>query len=293
MHGSISTGSRRSPRFPSRTSPWEPNVRRSFRFPETGVFPMRITYMAACILTIQAILPAFEPVQPELFSTGNTLSNAWADYDGDGDLDLFVGFGGAAANRLYQNDKGIFSDVAARAGLADQRATRASAWGDFDDDGDADLLVGFAPGAGPVLRLYRNDGRRFTDITAAVGLTVDSAAVRQPVFLDYDVDGDADLFMAYRDKPNALYRNDAGRFTDIAATIGLADPRRSVGALWFDYQEDGDLDLYVANQDGDANGLFRNDGGRFTDVAEQAGVAWGGRTPSLNTNGTVRPCAAD
>lgn len=64
-------------------------------------------------------------------------------------------------------------------------------------------------------------------------------------------------------------------------------------AIWFDYEEDGDLDVYVGNMDGDANGLFRNDGGRFTDVAEGAGVAWGGRIPRDPANGTVRPCAAD
>jgi hypothetical protein len=90
-----------------------------------------------------------------------------------------------------------------------------------------------------------------------------------------------------------MYRNDAGRFTNIAASIGLADARRSVGAVWFDYDEDGDLDLYVANQDGDKNGLFRNDAGVFTDVADAAGVAWGGRAPNDPTNGTVRPCTAD
>jgi hypothetical protein len=106
-------------------------------------------------------------------------------------------------------------------------------------------------------------------------------------------DGHLDLFVALRDRPNAMFRNDGGRFTDIAPSIGLADPRRSVGAVWFDYEEDGDLDLYVANQDGDRNGLFRNEGGRFTDVAETAGVAWGGRLPDEPTNGTVRPCAAD
>jgi VCBS repeat protein/ASPIC/UnbV protein len=66
-----------------------------------------------------------------------------------------------------------------------------------------------------------------------------------------------------------------------------------VGAVWFDYDADGDLDLYVANQDGDANGLFRNNAGRFLDVAESAGAAWGGRTPGLASNGTVRPCAGD
>ena len=235
--------------------------------------------------------PAFEPYQPDLTAAG-TLSNAAADLDGDGDTDLFVGFNGAA-NRLLRNDDGRLTDVAAAMGVADGRATRAAAWGDIDADGDSDLLVGFAPGAGPVLRLYRNLGRRFEDATAGAGLLVPAGAVRQPAWVDVDDDGDLDLFVAFRDRPNALYRNDGGSFTDIAASVGLADARKSVGAVWFDYDEDGDLDLYVANQDGDANGLFRHDGGRFSDVADAAGVAWAGRTPRDATRGTVRPCAAD
>ncbi len=236
--------------------------------------------------------PVFSHVQPELFSRGGTLTNAWADFDGDGDHDLFVGFNGEA-NRLYRNDDGAFVDVAAELGVADARPTRATAWGDFDGDGDPDLLLGFAPGDGPVLRLYRNDRDRFTDITIDAGLGVDSAAVRQPAWIDHDADGDLDLFVAFRDRPNALYRNDGGRFTDVAPALGLADARRTVGAVWFDYDTDGDLDVIVGNMDGDANGLFRNDGGRFTDVAESAGVAWGGRAPEDPANGTVRPCAAD
>src|SRR5690606_2475942 len=101
------------------------------------------------------------------------------------------------------------------------------------------------------------------------------------------------LFVAFRDRANALFRNDGGRFTDVAAETGLADTRRSVGAVWFDGDEDGDLDLVVGNMDGDANGFFRNDGGLFTDVADSAGIAWGGRASAEPTHGTVRPCAAD
>ena len=241
----------------------------------------------------QQSLPVFDPMQPDTLGAGANFSNAFADYDGDGDPDLFVGFDGKP-NRLYRNDKGVFTDVAAAAGVADSRPTRASAWGDVDADGDPDLLLGFTPSPNQsVLKLYRNTGGTFTDIATESGLMVPTGAVRQPAFVDVDADGDLDLFIAFRDRGNALYRNDGGKLTDIAPTIGLADARRTVGAVWFDYDEDGDLDVAVANMDGDANGLFRNDGGKFTDAAESAGVAWGGRAPKSPGHGTVRVCAED
>ena len=247
----------------------------------------------ASVVIAQTTTPVFEPMQPDVLGAGSNFTNAFADYDNDGDLDLFVGFDGKP-NRLYRNDKGTFTDVAASAGVADTRPTRAAAWGDFDADGDPDLLLGFTPlKDASVLRLYRNNAGSFADATNDAGLTVATGAVRQPAWIDFDGDRDLDLFIAFRDRANALYRNDAGKLTDIAASVGLDDKRRTVGAVWFDYDEDGDLDAAVANMDGDANGLFRNDGGKFTDVAGAAGVAWGGRAPKLATNGTVRLCAAD
>ena len=245
------------------------------------------------VVLAQTPAPVFEPMQPDVLGAGANFTNAFADYDNDGDPDMFVGFDGKP-NRLYRNDKGTFTDVAATAGVADTRPTRAAAWGDFDADGDPDLLLGFTPlKDASVLKLYRNNAGSFADATNDAGLTVATGAVRQPAWIDFDGDGDLDLFIAFRDRANALYRNDAGKLTDIAASVGLNDTRRTVGAVWFDFDEDGDLDVAVANMDGDANGLFRNDGGKFTDVADAAGVAWGGRAPKLATNGTVRLCAAD
>jgi hypothetical protein len=241
----------------------------------------------------QAPPSVFEAMQPDLFGAPSAFTNAFADFDNDGDLDLFVGFDGKP-NRLYRNDKGVFTDVASVAGVADARPTRSVAWGDFDADGDPDLMVGFTPSPGTsVLKLFRNDAGTFADVTTASGLVVATGAVRQPAWVDVDGDGDLDLFVAYRDRANALYRNDAGKFSDAAPAMGLADGRRTVGAVWFDFDEDGDLDLADANMDGDANGLYRNDAGKFTDVAEAAGVAWGGRAPKHAGNGTVRVCAPD
>ncbi|MEO6221702.1 MAG: CRTAC1 family protein [Vicinamibacterales bacterium] len=252
--------------------------------------PFAIFLAAAMLVSPQAV--EFEPMQADLFATAGAFVNAWGDYDGDNDADLFVGFNGTP-NRLYRNQQGVFVDVATAAGLADARPVRAAAWGDMDGNGYPDLLVGFSPGPASLLKLYRNRGGVFQDVTDAAGLAVMTGAVRQPVWVDVDGDHDLDLFVAFRDKPNAFYRNDAGHFTDIARETGLADPRRSVGAVWFDADADGDLDVYVGNMDGDANGLFLNTNGRFSDAAEAMGVAWGGRTPKDAANGTVRPCAAD
>jgi VCBS repeat protein/ASPIC/UnbV protein len=251
-----------------------------------------LSLLAAASMTAQQSVARFERLQPELFTGGATLTNAFADYDRNGTLDLFVGFNGTP-NRLYRNEHGRFQDVAMELGVADARPTRAAAWGDYDGDGDPDLLVGFAVGKGPVLKLYRNDSTHFADVTATAGLVVDSGAVRQFSWIDFDGDGDLDLFVAMRDRANLLFQNDRGHFSEIATSIGLADTRKSVGAVWFDYDQDGWLDLYVANMDGDRNALFHNDHGHFTDVAESAGLAWGGRKPNDVTNGTVRACAAD
>ena len=247
-----------------------------------------------CVDTQTPETIVFSPAHPELFGDGGTLTDAWADIDGDGDPDRFVGFNGAAS-RLYRNDLGSgFVDVAGRLGLTVERSVRTAAWGDFDADGDPDLLLGYA-GDAPVTALYRNDGDAgFVNVAAAVGLELTEGTTRQASWIDYDADGDLDLFLALRDRANRLFRNQgASGFVDVTAEVGIGDARRTVGAVWLDMDQDGDLDLVTANMNGDANGLWRNDEGSFSDVAAGSSVEAGGRALADEAQGSVRVCAAD
>lgn len=216
----------------------------------------------------------FELIQGDLFGVSGGQPNCWADFDNDGDLDLFVGMKGNVPNRLYRNDAGIFKEVAAEVGIADTLDTRAAAWGDFDGDGNMDLYVGFSRRAGTPNKLYRNDGggRHFTEVGRLTRVNADGFETRQVSWIDFDNDGRLDLFVAFRDAPNALFHNEGNHFRNVAHEMGVDDPRRTVGAVWFDYDQDGRLDLFVANQDGDKNGLWRNEGDHFTDVAPELGL---------------------
>lgn len=229
--------------------------------------------------------PRFVPVQPDLFAAAGAQPNCWADFDNDGDPDLFVGFKADLPNRLYRNDGGRFVELAAACGLADLADTRAAAWGDFDADGNLDLYVGFSRRANTRNKLYRNlGGGKFTNVAPDLGLDV-TGETRQVSWIDFDNDGRVDLFVAFRDAPNMLFRNEGNRFVNVAPDLGVADPRKTVGAVWFDYNLDGRLDLFTANQDGTLNGLFRNDGNRFVDVAAELGMDAAGRPANFGSNG--------
>ncbi len=178
-----------------------------------------------------------------------------ADYDNDGDVDLFVLRGGwleAAGrdhpNSLLENDgAGRFEDVTYEVGLAGPGLdfpTQTAAFADYDNDGDLDLYVGNEGFAG---QLFRNDGGQFVDVAPELG--VDGGGVVKGVaWGDYDNDGDEDLYVSVRGGDNRLYRNEAGeRFVDVARQLGVMGPELSFPTWFWDCNNDGLLDLYVAS----------------------------------------------
>ncbi len=177
------------------------------------------------------------------------------------------------------------------------------AWTDYDGDGDPDLLLlsgmdfeGHPTGRRQSSAFYRNDAGRFVDVTKAAGVA-DPMYAMGATCGDYDGDGDADLYVTVLG-PNRLYRNDGGRYTNVAAALGVDDPGFGSSASWVDYDKDGDLDLWSLNYvkwtpetdifcsldgtnksyctpetyPGAAARLYRNDGGAFSDVTQDAGV---------------------
>ncbi len=208
--------------------------------------------------------------------TGGGRGVAFADYDQDGDLDLYLTNRSGTANRLYRNDGGSFAEIAASVGVAATGLSNNISWVDYDQDGDLDLYI--TKDGSQINHMYRNDSpTSFTDVAPALGLN-DGPQGEAIAWGDYDQDGDLDLFGANFNGGNRLYRNDdATSFTDVAPGLGLANTGNGRGAAWGDYDDDGDLDLYVSNGTGPAgnstNQFFRNDGATFAEIAASLGVA--------------------
>ncbi len=244
----------------------------------------------------------------DLYLLNGTYLDGISDPDGHGFANT--------PNALYRNDgDGTFTEVAQQAGLDDRHWSMAAGAFDYDGDGDVDVyLLNFGPNA-----FYRNNGDgTFTDVADELGLRGPAELngfVKWSVgvaFWDYDVDGRTDLmvgnFLAfdpayvspatpdmmphpseYRGQASMLYRQEAdGRFTDVTARMGLLYPdSKCMGLTVFDYDDDGDLDLFQGN-DHQLNFLFRNDGGRFTEVGAASGVAANSRgIPTGSMHGSI------
>jgi enediyne biosynthesis protein E4 len=231
---------------------------------------------------------------------------AVADYDNDGFPDLYVtGYGRAI---LYHNNgDGTFTDVTAKAGVADEGSWSTSAgWFDFDKDGWLDLVVTNyldwspennlwcgerAPGyrsycnpndyRGQKTRLYRNnhDGT-FTDVSDKSGVGIPESKGMGVVLADFNNDGWSDIAIANDTWPNFLFHNNRnGTFTDVSLISGLAaseDGRyeAGMGIDAADVDGDGLLDVYITHLDFELNRLYHNNGdGTFTDATYSSGIS--------------------
>jgi len=207
----------------------------------------------------------FYRIQPDTFGANMALSNAWGDYDNDGDLDLVVSFKTGDV-RLYNNELGGFTNVGPVLGLpTGGKERRAIAWGDYDGDGYLDLYIGSNRQGN---ELFHNDkSQGFTEVTSEMGVGIPRVSTRQISWVDFDNNGTLDLFVADRVGPNVLFSNASGKFVEVSQATGLDDPRATVGACWFDYNQDGLLDLFLANQGDGKDALYKNNGGSFSDIA--------------------------
>jgi len=194
---------------------------------------------------------------------------SWIDFDNDGKVDLFVAFRDAP-NMLFHNEGNRFVDVAKDMGVDDPRKTVGCVWFDYNQDGRLDVYV--ANQDGTLNGFFRNDGNRFVDV--AHELHMDAAGRPPnhgscgPSVIDYDNDGNLDLFVASYG-PNFLFHNDGGgKFTDVAAAMGVLGGDQATPSIWGDYNNDGLADLYVSNYLLDPlnehDHLYHNSGDHFS-----------------------------
>ncbi|MFO0910208.1 MAG: CRTAC1 family protein [Isosphaeraceae bacterium] len=262
-----------------------------------------------------------EKLLPETMGSGV----ASLDYDGDGDQDLFLvnsdvwparpgdtkpAAGSPPTQRMFRNDgKGHFEDVTQALGLNQTYYGQGAAVGDYDNDGDPDLYV-TALGGG---HLYRNDIKRFVDVTAEANASASKGWLTSAAFFDMENDGDLDLFVccyvtwsaeidrtldfqlagtgkgraygpptAFNGAFCTLLANQGGKFTDVSESAGIqvrtpdlkVPVAKSLGVAPYDADGDGLIDLAVAN-DTVPNFFFHNLGnGMFEETGITSGIAF-------------------
>jgi hypothetical protein len=184
---------------------------------------------------------------------------ACADFDRDGDVDMYVTSYGTATtnlgqvgrNRLYRNEGGTFTDVATALGVATLSSTvsagNGAAWGDIDLDGDLDLAVAAWTVNDQANRLFRNDGGVFANVTGSAIQILPTWGF-QPTIVDMTGDGFPELLLAADFETSRLYRNQRnGTFVDATVVSGVGIDDNGMGSCVADFDRDGLPDWYVTS----------------------------------------------
>lgn len=257
---------------------------------------------------------------------GFGLGVAIGDYNQDGHRDIYVNNYGP--NVLYRNNgDGTFTDVTQESGVANgHRVGAGASFLDIDNDGDLDLYVvnyvnftydnhqitrfnGFPAYVGPMNfngtpdTLYRNNGDgTFTDISVLSGIASHPGTGMGIVCVDFDEDGDTDIFVGNDVAGNSIFQNDGrGVFEEVGLVSGLAydltgKAQGTMGVACGDFNNDGRLDFYVTSYQRDLATLYANGGGGiFQDVTRSTGagdqtfaqVTWGNGMVDLDNDGDL------
>ena len=212
-----------------------------------------------------------------------TYGASFTDVNNDGLLDIFVTNRTATPSLYINNGNGTFTDKILSSGLKTEGDQHGAAWGDYNNDGLKDLFIScggmFGQAEGEANQFYKNLGNTsFLEITEIAGVADPQGRGRQAAWMDFDNDGDLDLFVVYgarEETPNRLFRNEGNDiFTEIGEIAGFADNTHSSGLCIADYNNDELMDVLVAT--GPVK-LYRNNGnGTFTNVANISGLKiWG------------------
>jgi hypothetical protein len=179
--------------------------------------------------------------------TIETVQGQWADFDNDGDLDMFRGsMPSGSSNQLYVNDGGgHFTGVAANVAINSFGGVQGSACGDFDNDGFVDVCLSSSyVGGYPTDRLMRN--QRDGTFVRCTTIPFRNMLNQFCAWGDADSDGDLDLFAPSESGSHAFYRNNGdGRFID-DVTTGLGSSGSAVNPVWGDFDNDGDMDIFLS-----------------------------------------------
>lgn len=215
-------------------------------------------------------ITAGDPVK----ATGPFFGCAWVDYDEDGFADLFV-TSRPGRNQLYRNNRdGSLAKITTGAIVTDWAEFMGCTWGDYDNDGFLDVVVGTVSG----VLFYRNNGDGTFSKPANPLASSAGAYAYGSAWADFDRDGFLDLFMPSRDGNNRLYRNNGdGTFSRLTGQGTLGEAGTSISAAWGDYDNDAWPDLYVGSAFSHRAFLYRNGGnGTFTHISADPVVS----TPS-------------
>ena len=232
---------------------------------------------------------------------------AAVDYDGDGDVDLYVVGGNTEPNHLYEDQgDGTYAEVAARVGLDLIHWGSGPAFGDIDGDGDLDLFIGSV--GGDPISLFENrlgEEGRFVDITTASGIVITAENTNSATFFDYDRDGYLDLFVTHWGNPyvagddtETVFRNNGDwTFTNLSIESGIAATLVedyldvSFSANFADIDGDGDSDLLMSSDFDDSQVYRNNDDGTFTNITDRDVIidqnGMGGAVGDFDNDGNI------